>query len=379
MRYPDETPRRRRRWPIFVPLVLVLILAGGWTGFWFYAAAKAESVIADWRAREAKAGRVQTCGSQAIGGFPFRIEVRCDEFGFASAGAAALDLKLPTALAALQVYDPTLLISEFSGPLTFSEHGRPANTTVNWRLGQASVRGQLSASTRVPIERTSIVLDAPTLAIAQDGNSVQARAERLELHGRPVPGSNGSQDPTIEAVLRLTAAVAPEIHPLVADPVDAEITALVSNFPDIALKPLPVLLREWQGRGGNMEITQARVQQGDIIATGAGVLKLTPRGGLDGQLQVTLVGVDKVLRKLGVDQIMAQGKVGSTINALDRLVPGLGAIARQNAAPGIMAGLGAIGQNTTLEGKPAVTLPLRFADGAAFLGPIPIGRVQPLF
>jgi hypothetical protein len=379
MRYPDETPRRRRRWPIFVPLILVLILGAGWAGFWFYAAGKAESVIAEWREREAKAGRVQTCGSQAIGGFPFRIEVRCNDFGFASAGAAALDLKLPTVLAALQVYDPTLLISEFSGPLTFSEHGRPPNTTVNWRLGQASVRGQLSAPTRIPIERTSIVLDAPTLAVAQDGTNVQARAERLELQGRPVPGSTDSKDPTIEAVLRLTAAVAPEIHPLVAEPVDAEITALLNSPPDVAPKPLPVLLREWQGRGGNMEITQARLQQGDIIATGTGVLKLTPRGGLDGQLQLTLVGVEKVLRKLGVDQIMAQGKVGSTINALDRLMPGLGAIARQNAAPGIMAGLGAIGQNTTLEGKPAVTLPLRFNDGAAFLGPIPLGRVQPLF
>ena len=98
-----------------------------------------------------------------------------------------------------------------------------------------------------------------------------------------------------------------------------------------------------------------------------------------GQLQLTLVNIEKVLQKLDVDQMMAQGKVGSTINALDRLMPGLGAIARQNAAPSIIAGLGALGQKTTLEGKPAVTLPLRFNDGAAFLGPIPLGRLQPLF
>jgi hypothetical protein len=92
-----------------------------------------------------------------------------------------------------------------------------------------------------------------------------------------------------------------------------------------------------------------------------------------------VVGLDQVLHKLGVDQMMAQGKVGSTINALDKLVPGLGAIARQNAAPGIIAGLGAIGQNATLDGKPAVTVPLRFNDGAVFLGPIPLGRVLPAF
>lgn len=378
MRYPDETPRRRRRWPVFAPLILVLVLAAGWTGFWFYAASKAETVIAAWREREAKAGRIQTCGSQSIEGFPFRIEVRCNDFGQQFTGNLAVNLKLPAVLAALQVYDPTLLISEFTGPLTMSERGR-ANTTVTWKLGQASVRGQLSNPTGIPVETASVVLDAPTLSFTPDGGSqIEAHAEHFELHGRPVPGSSGP-NPAIETVIRLVAAVMPDMHPLVAEPIDAEITALVSGITDFTPKPLPVRLREWQAQGGSLEITKARVQQGDVIATGAGMLGLTARGGLDGQLQLTLVNIEKVLQKLDVDQMMAQGKVGSTINALDRLMPGLGAIARQNAAPSIIAGLGALGQKTTLEGKPAVTLPLRFNDGAAFLGPIPLGRLQPLF
>ena len=61
------------------------------------------------------------------------------------------------------------------------------------------------------------------------------------------------------------------------------------------------------------------------------------------------------------------------------MIPGLGRLARRNAAPGIAAGLGVIGQSTTLEGRPAVTLPLRFADGEVSLGPIPLGRLPPLF
>ena len=84
-----------------------------------------------------------------------------------------------------------------------------------------------------------------------------------------------------------------------------------------------------------------------------------------------------MLKKLDLEQMMSQGKVGQAIDALDRLMPGLSKLARQNARPGILAGLGAIGQNTTLEGKPAVTVPLRFADGAVMLGPIPVGRIPP--
>jgi hypothetical protein len=32
-----------------------------------------------------------------------------------------------------------------------------------------------------------------------------------------------------------------------------------------------------------------------------------------------------------------------------------------------------------LDGKPAVAFPLRFADGAVFLGPFQVGVVSPLF
>jgi hypothetical protein len=76
---------------------------------------------------------------------------------------------------------------------------------------------------------------------------------------------------------------------------------------------------------------------------------------------------------------MSRGKVGASIDRLDRIVPGLGAAARQNAAPGILAGIGALGQRTSLEGKPAVVVPLRFVDGRVMLGPIPIGRTPPMF
>ena len=54
----------------------------------------------------------------------------------------------------------------------------------------------------------------------------------------------------------------------------------------------------------------------------------------------------------------------------------LGGIARQSAAPGLVA---ALGQRTELEGKPAVAFPVRFVDGAVFLGPFQVGMVSPLF
>jgi len=214
--------------------------------------------------------------------------------------------------------------------------------------------------------------------VASGANANVLKAARIELHGRIAEGTV-TANPVIELVLRLAAAAAPELHALTAQPLDAEISATLRGLADFAPKPWPVRFRELQARGGSIEIAKARVQQGEVIAASAGTLRLTERGGLDGQLNLTIVGIEKVLKTLDLDRIMAEGKIGSAIGRLDRIMPGLGQIARQNAGPSIVMGLGAIGQNSTLDGKPAVTVPLRFADGQVLLGPFPVGRTPPLF
>ena len=52
-----RSPRpRRRSWLIALPLAIFVLLALAWTGFWFYAAQRADAEIVRWRAREAQQG-----------------------------------------------------------------------------------------------------------------------------------------------------------------------------------------------------------------------------------------------------------------------------------------------------------------------------------
>jgi hypothetical protein len=51
---------------------------------------------------------------------------------------------------------------------------------------------------------------------------------------------------------------------------------------------------------------------------------------------------------------------------------------RGNSALAAM-GASMLGQPAELEGRQAVTLPLRFADGVVFLGPLRVGQMAPLF
>jgi len=274
-------------------------------------------------------------------------------------------------VAAVQVYDPKLLIGEFTGPLEISELGRPPAGIVSWTLAQASVRG-LPAG----VERASLALVEPTVRDPSTAaNGTVFRARRLELHGRQAAGSTAG-NPLVEIALQLEAAVADKLHPLAAKPIDADIVAIVRGVNDISPKPWATRFREWQARDAQIEITKARLAQEDVIAVGTGVLKLTPRGGLDGDLKVTVVGIEKVLKMFDIERIMSEGQIGATFNALDRLMPGLGGIARQSAAPSLVA---ALGQRTELEGKPAVAFPVRFVDGAVSLGPFQVGMMPPLF
>jgi hypothetical protein len=370
-----NNPRRARRRLGPVLVALVVAIPAIWTGVWFYAASAAEAAIAGWRAREASSGRHYECGQQTIGGFPFRIEVRCTNPNAELRGQDKPFLLKGTGLVVqVQLHRPTVLFIEFSGPMTAAEAGQPPAYVVNWSLGQSSVRG----TPRNP-QHGSLRYDDLTAQRSGDGAGTTVFiAKRIELDARIAEGS-ASSNPVIEVMLRAVAAAAPELHALAVVPVDAAIDLTLRGLPDFAPKPLRARLRELQARGGRIEVAKARVQQGEVIAVGSGALGLTERGNLDGQLQLTVVGMAQLLKSLDLESIVSQGKVGATIDRLDRLIPGLGKIARKNAAPGIVAGLDAIGTRTTLEGMPAVTLPLRFDDGRVMLGPLPVGRVPPLF
>jgi hypothetical protein len=394
----DPAPRRHARWRIFIAPVLLLIVAVGWSAFWFYTASQVDVVADAWRAQEAKAGRVYDCGRRSVAGFPFRLEVRCDDASVQlisqTAGQAAtappITARLGEILVVAQVYDPTRVIAEFSAPATISDRADAASYIANWSIGRSSVAGLPG----VP-QRASIVFDDPTLdRVDGSARRALASAKHIELHGRLAEGAPPDR-PVIEAVLEIAQGKILEQHPLLAVPFEADIHAMVSGLKDLSPRPWPERFRMIQAAGGHLDIVQSRVQQGEVIALATGTLGLSPSGCLDGELEMTVAGLEKVVPALGIDKMLEQGVPQSTLDrvapgvksqdinklmgALDRALPGLGNVVRQNATIGVAAGLNALGKEATLEGRKARTFPLRFADGAVYVGPFKVAQVPPLF
>jgi hypothetical protein len=233
-------------------------------------------------------------------------------------------------------------------------------------------------------ERVTLALeDANVVRVAGGGNDEVFRAKSAVLSGRMVEGSVAN-NPVIEITLKLDAATAPRVHPAVAVPIDADVTALLRGLKNFAPKTWAVRFREIQAAQGRIEVTKARLRQGEVIAVTTGQVGLSPRGRLDGELQMTIANFEQLLPALGLDRLMEQAtapgsQLGAALSQLDRMVPGLGNFARQNAGPAVVAGIGVIGKPTELEGKRATLVPLRFSDGVALLGPVPLGTTPPLF
>src|SRR3954453_19179364 len=268
-----------------------------------------------------------------------------------------------------------MLTTQFVSPLPIAEPGQPGTIQGNWRHAETKVHG-LPASP----ESVSVAVERPGVDRSSGENLF--KSERLDPNGRLVSGTVQA-NPVIQMVLKLNAAPAPSWDQPAATPANSDIISGLRRLKDFSPKPWPVRFRELQEAGGRIEITNARVQQRDTVAVANGSLGLSSAGRLNGELRLTVANLEAFLPTLGLDQMLSQEKAPSQINnalgALDRLMPGLGNVARKNAAPMIAASVNMMGQPTELEGKRAVMLPLRFDDGMVSLGPLKLGATPPLF
>jgi hypothetical protein len=368
---------------VVIPAVIVIVLSAGWCWLWYYAASVADRTLSGWVEREAAAGRVYSCGSQDITGFPFRIQAHCVEAGAQiNSNQPPFTVNAKDITFTAQVYHPTLLVAHVTGPLTLSVPGQPPRFTANWSRAELSVRGLPPEP-----ESVTVTVEKPRVDQAVDAKSTTIfQADSAEIRSRIVAGS-AADNPVIDTLIRFAAATAPSLHPLLADPLQGDIDIVFKGFKDLAPKPWAQRFREMQAAGGSIEIKQLRFERPDAIIVGAGTLTLKPDGKLDGLIRVAISGVEHIVPLLGVDRAIARGidrlgvDKGSSqgLGALDRLMPGLSGAVRDTANASIIDSLNKMGQPTDIDKKPAIVVPLQFSDGFVSLGMIPLGEVPPLF
>ena len=346
-------PVRPSRWKLYLPLAAVVALGVGWSIFWKVAAGMTESGLDDWFAQERSLGREWTCPNRSVGGYPFRLEVRCAAPSFTGRiGAMVGAGSVGDVLVAANIYNPSLILAEVGSPLAFKAQDGSLDLSLAWTQLQASHRIRKGG-----LDRDSLEIDGPVLRVAGADRPVfTAKAALFEAHLRPNP-DRAPAFSAMDLALRLNQLEAPALDALTgaSGPLDAVLAATALQTDAARGGNLAQRLENWRAAGGEVEIREAKLAKGEARVEASGALELDMAHRLAGRVEFELTGLAPLLQRLGVPA----GNV-----AIGGLLGGL--LGGKAPAPG-----GARG---------ALRLPLDLNQGHAMIGPIRLPVVlNPLY
>ncbi|MEM6711900.1 MAG: DUF2125 domain-containing protein [Pseudomonadota bacterium] len=326
--------------------LLMVVLALAVTGAWFTAAHFYRGALDSAREALTAQGVEVVCENESFGGFPARFEARCASLRLSFAdGSFISGGELQTVAPA---WNPLFTITEWTGPFA----GRTLDGTpveVQSDLLRSSVR----VNTQARLQRLSVVLDP--FAVRLDGASTPIlTAEQGELHMRP-PVAEDGEAPQGQDDLEIAFVTLGATSPLLAevDDVNFSTSGVVEGLASVQARSLREAFAVWISQTtGRIDPVNTRLQVGEHAIHLDGATSVNPEGLLsfDGALVTTDVAT--MLNMVGIDQ------------------DGGGAF--------IIAGISLIGQTTTLNGAPALSIPIQVNEGVVMAGPLEVGLIPPI-
>ncbi|PTW63367.1 hypothetical protein C8N35_1011419 [Breoghania corrubedonensis] len=321
-------------------LFAVLVVVGGWSGFWFYAAGEVERRLDLALGDLARMGTQVVCADRTIGGYPFRMEVRCNKVDVLLADGGQVSGGAFRAVAL--IYNPRHIIMEADAPFSARLAPFPFMLTGRWNVGHASLIFKKNA-----VSAAAVSFEGFDAAMKGSFGVQQAAGARAEVHVRKTPDEPDAAD--VAMTLDRASFEGPFGN---ADPFDA---GVLLRMPDG---------RDWlSGRervmalvGMPIEVREAYLARDRAKITATGVLTLGAEGYFEGDLQVTAVEPEEI-----ADLVRPFYPPDSAIPA---------------AFQGALTGFG---QKTELAGQAAVSAKLTFRGGGIRIGFIPIAQMSPLF
>ncbi|WP_448950727.1 DUF2125 domain-containing protein [Labrys neptuniae] len=346
-------PRRSSR-RIFLPTILFVLVAIAWSGFWWYASTRLESEWNRFIAKQAELGRQIKCGEQAVGGYPFRLEMHCGKATVDSTKAGRpFSAALAEVNAVAQVYQPNKVVLEAKGPVTLTDKADAGATlTADWQSAEASMAIWTSGP-----QNAAVVIKGLSGTVKRGDQSINlVEGGNVEVHIRLAEGTNAAPGAYDLAADVDAKAIAPLDDFLGSPaPVKASFRGLITKI-DLRPMPMPERLRDWAAAGGTLEIAQAQIDRGPSSVRATGAVGLETSGFPSGDLTVALSGVPELAQTL-----KQSGRVPDMV------------------ATTLTVGLPVLGKPTNIDGKAAVEVPLTIADGklraGAFLPGLKVPRL----
>jgi len=352
---------------MLLPLALVIVIATGWSLYWYIASEKAKQSFTDYLEKNRATGVDIVCAHPVWGGFPFRFELTCDRLGAAGLRAGVqVDFAGGKTNAVALAYNPFHLIVEISGPVSLTVIGRTGYQTH-------------IASNGKPL-RTSLKLKTqPTRA---DQVSVLAQNLSGTITQTPIPGGASETVPfSVERLNLHTRFTAPPIDDIAPFDVAADVSGFVYG-PDASklfgteplrietasmtanITSLPIAkgltfatrTRQWHDQKGVLSVKEFTFTSNFLTGASSGDVNLDSKGLLNGRLEGSVSGFDAFLKRLETAGVIKENHAA--------------------IADTLMSVLGKPKQSPA---DASINVRTTFKQGKVYIGPFKVVTVPPLF
>lgn len=325
--------------------LLILLVVGGWSGYWWYLSTEIRNGLSRTETRLEAAGWTIEHAEPRIGGWPFRINVALDDLVVTGpSGHGVRSASLQAEANAYQL-DHWVLVADQGLELSRGSKGWVA---VQGQALRASVSGLRRTPPRLVIE-----FDQPTFTPTEGSEPFPvAQAERLVINLIPRPGDDNQAG----LLFNLTQAT-PRPGGVLAQMsenriVDLSAEAVIGNAATLSGATWREALTSWSQGGGALSEVRLSATAGDDYARGhSESLTADANGRLQGQLAVDLRG-------------------------------GTAPLAGLARAPGVdprAAAAVTLGAQITSGLRGETSLTLNFSNGRTIIGPVSLGPAPRLF
>jgi hypothetical protein len=325
--------------------IILAVLIGGWSLFWFRAAQQTESLLEAWTKREKSVDRIWTCPNRQIGGYPFKIEIVCEKPGFSG---EVLGRQLTGGVnafhATASLFHPNHVEVLAAPPFELRSDDGDGEINLQWSVMRVRLNG-----------------------LPQDVDAVSVHGSDVSLRGGlkgfgAMAGRAGSVNSTVAIVPERRADDVYTFHLALDDASVPALDSLLGSTPPDAIRfdgtvtkanfgiagTLAERLEHWRLAGGLIEFTEAGVTRGATRLAARGALQLDSQHRPQGQLDAEFAGAEPLLKRYGVNPSLVTA--GSLLTAL------LGGKPNSNAA--------------SAGGPPSLHLPVTLQSGLVTIGPV---------
>lgn len=263
--------------------VVVFLLVAGYSVAWLWAAGQATDFVKSLATADGESTPRVTCGSFAVGGFPFGFDVTCTN---ASVVSGDVTVALASLKGTAQVYRPTHVLLFAQSPVEIDDAFTGSKSRVDFGSAQASVRLE-----GWRIGRASVVVTAPVWNDTVLDDRLLAKASKVEAHLVDVPAKydTGKGLATLAQYALVEGLDAPGAE---IGNGQATFESEVSNLPDdVRTYGDGDLLMRWQAADGQLTISGFKGGDATSSFEVTGTLGLTDGGRVSGQLQLHSNGI----------------------------------------------------------------------------------------